>query len=122
MRELIDRINTDFSLLDRKAVFAFIYTAVGMTAIFYLKNQERVAALLTGTRLDHFGQFISQEQNNNLPALGWWVAVSTAFYFVIPAICIKYFYGDRLSDYGLDFRIEPGFGKLFATALAIMLP
>src|SRR5215210_7624461 len=103
MRDLIERINTDFSLLDRKAVFAFIYTAVGLTAIFYLKNQESVASFLIGTRFEDFGELISHSPNNNLPALGWWVAVVTIFYFVIPALCIRYFYGQRLSEYGLDF-------------------
>jgi membrane protease YdiL (CAAX protease family) len=122
MRDLIDRINADFSLLDRKAIFAFIYTAVGLTAIFYLKNQDSVAAFLTATGFHNFGDIISRSPDNNLPALGWWVAVVTAFYFLIPALCIKYFYGEKLSDYGLDFRIEPGFGKLFVSALGVMLP
>jgi hypothetical protein len=43
MRDLIDRLTTDFSLLDRRAVFALVYTAAGLTGIFYLKNQESVA-------------------------------------------------------------------------------
>jgi hypothetical protein len=38
MRDLIDRITTDFSLLDRKALFALVYAAAGLSAIFYLKN------------------------------------------------------------------------------------
>jgi uncharacterized protein len=122
MQDLINRINTDFSLLDRRAVFAFVYTAVGLTGIYYLRNQENVAAFLTGTWFENFGRNISQSPNNNLPALGWWVAVVTAFYFVIPALCIRFLYRESLSDYGLDFRIERGFVKLFASALSIMLP
>ncbi|MEP7149031.1 MAG: CPBP family intramembrane glutamic endopeptidase [Acidobacteriota bacterium] len=122
MPDLINRITTDFSLLDRKAIFALVYTAAGLTGIFYLKNQESVAAILTGTSLEGFGEFISHSPDNNLPALGWWVGVVTIFYFVIPALCIKYFYGQRLSDYGLNFRVESGFAKLFGTAMALMLP
>ncbi len=122
MRDLIDRITTDFSLLDCKAVFALIYAAVGLTGIFYLKNQDSVAAFLDGTRFESFGEFIAHSPSNNLPALGWWGVVSIVFYFAVPAICIRYLYRERLSDYGLNFRIEPGFAKLFATALAIMLP
>jgi membrane protease YdiL (CAAX protease family) len=122
MRDLINRINTDFSLLDRKAVFAFVYTALGLTGIFYLKNQEAVASWLSGTRLGRLGEFIAHSPDNNLPALIWWVAVVTLFYFVLPALCIRYLYGESLADYGLDFRIEPGFGRLFALAIAIMLP
>jgi membrane protease YdiL (CAAX protease family) len=122
MRNLIDRITTDFSLLDRKAIFALIYTAAGLSGIFYLKNQENVASFLRGSRLEVLGDFITDTSANNLPALGWWVVVVTFFYFVIPAIGIKYFYRESLADYGLNLRVEPGFAKLFATAIAIMLP
>jgi uncharacterized protein len=122
MRDLINRLTTDFSLLDRKAIFALIYTAVGLTAIFYLKNQESVSAALSGTTLEPLGEFIANSQSNNLPALGWWVAVVTVFYFVIPASAIRFLYRESLADYGLNLRIEPGFGQLFVTAFAIMLP
>ena len=122
MRDLIDRITADFSLLDRKAIFAFVYTAAGLTAIFYLKNQEELAGFLRETRFENLGAFIAYSPANNLPALGWWGAVAVIFYFVIPAVFIKYLYGESLSDYGLNFRFEPGFAKLFATSLAIMLP
>src|SRR5687767_7564322 len=122
MRHLINRITSDFSLLDRKAVFALLYSAAGLTAIFYLKNQENLAESLRGTRLEDFGEYVAYSPANNLPALGWWVAIVTIFYLVIPALGIRFLYRERLSDYGLNFRIEPGFGKLFATAIAIMLP
>ena len=122
MRDLISRIAADFSLLDRKAVFALLYTPAGLTAIFYLKNQENLATSLQGTSLEIFGDFIAHSRANNLPALGWWVAIVTIFYLIIPALAIRFLYGDRLADYGLNFRIEPGFGKLFATGIAIMLP
>jgi membrane protease YdiL (CAAX protease family) len=122
MKDLIDRITTDFSLLDRKAVFALVYAAAGLAAIFYLKDQEGVAASFSGSALEDLGTLITNTSSNNLPALGWWVVVVTIFYFVIPALAIKYLYRERLSDYGLNFRVEPGFLKLFATAIAIVLP
>jgi len=122
MPDLINRITTDFSLLDRKAILAFVYTAAGLTGIFYLKNQESVAAFLGGTRFANLGEFIAHSPENNLPALGWWGAVVTVFYFFIPALCIKYLYGESLSKYGLNLRIESGFAKLFAVAIAIMIP
>jgi uncharacterized protein len=122
MRDLISRISTDFSLLDRKVVFALLYTAVGLTGIFYLKDQDAVAAALQNTPLESFGNLVAHSTANNLPALGWWGAVATVFYFVIPALCIKYLSREDLSDYGLNFRFEAGFWKIFATAAAIMLP
>ena len=122
MRDLIDRIATDFSLLDRKAVFALVYTAFGLSAIFYLKNPENVASFLGGTAFEDLGNFIAYSPANNLPALGWWVFIVTSFYFVLPAVVIKCLYSESLADYGLNFRLERGFGKLFATIFAIMLP
>jgi uncharacterized protein len=122
MRDILQRISTDFSLLDRKAVFALVYTAAGLTGIYYAKNQESVANVFAGTRLEAVGDFIARSPDNNLPALGWWAAVVTLFYFVIPALFIKFYYRESLSDYGLSLRVEPGFGRLFVTSAAIMLP
>jgi uncharacterized protein len=122
MRDLLNRLTTDFSLLDRKAVFAFVYTAVGLTAIFYLKNPDTASWFLSGTRFEYVGEYIAHSTANNLPALGWWAAVVTVFYFVIPAACIKVFYGETLADYGLNLRIESSFSKLFLSVTAAVLP
>lgn len=122
MRNLIDRIATDFSLLDRKAVFAFVYTALGLTGIFYIKNTGTVSSFLNRSGFDDFGKFITDTSSNNLPALGWWVFVVTVFYFVLPALAIRFLYREKLADYGLNFRIEPGFFRMFAGAGLFMLP
>lgn len=118
MRDLIDRFVTDLTLVDRKAVFALMYTAFGLTAIFYLKDLENINAVLGHTAFPS----ITYSSANNLPALGWWVGVVTIFYFIIPATVIRYVFRESLGDYGLNFRIEAGFGRLIATTLAIMLP
>lgn len=122
MLEILHHIRQDVARLDRKAVFALIYTAFGLTSIYYLKNQESVAAFLVGTKFEEFGKWIAYSPENNLPGLGWWVAVVTIFYFVIPAVGIKFFYRERLTDYGLKFGIENGFWKLLAICVAVMLP
>ncbi|PYT01788.1 MAG: hypothetical protein DMF63_02810 [Acidobacteria bacterium] len=122
MREILNRITTDFSLLDRKAIFALLYTASGLTGIFYLKNQEALAIYLQGTSFENAGDFIAHSPNNNLPALAWWVAVVSIFYFVLPALVIKFYYREDLAAYGLNLRIEHGFAKLFFACIGIMLP
>ncbi len=122
MLNLIDQFRADISLLDRKAIFALVYTAAGLTAIFYLKDPNVPTLLLKGSGFDKVGEYIAHPAANNLPALGWWVAVVTIFYFIIPALSVKYFYRESLADYGLTFRAEPGFARLFLTVLAFMLP
>jgi len=122
MLEILDHIRNDVSKLDRKSVIALVYTAFGLTCIYYLKNQEAIANVLTGTRFEQFGDRIANSPDNNLPGLAWWVGVVTVFYFVIPAIGIKFYYGEKLSDYGLKHAIEPGFWKLLVFCILIMLP
>jgi uncharacterized protein len=122
MIEILEHIRRDVAALDWKAVFALVYAAVGLTGIYYLKNQETVAKLLAGTQFEDFGNWIAYSADNNLPGLGWWVSVVTIFYFALPALAIKYLYRERLADYGLKHAIEPGFGKLLAACVAVMLP
>lgn len=122
MLEILGQIRTDISRLDRRAVVALVYTAFGLSAIFYLKDQPAVAAFLVGTRLEEFGRWIAFSPDNNLPGLAWWVAVVTVFYFVLPAFLIKLVWHADLRDFGLRFGFERGFWKLLAGAVIVMLP
>ncbi|MBK8301969.1 MAG: hypothetical protein IPK98_00600 [Chloracidobacterium sp.] len=40
MLELVTQIRGDFAKLDRRAVFAFVYAAIGLTCITYFKDPE----------------------------------------------------------------------------------
>lgn len=122
MLEILDRIREDVSKLDRRAILALVYAALGLTSIYYLKDQESVAAFLTGTRFENLGQWMANSPDNNLSALGWWVVVVTTFYFVIPLLIIKFAWKANASDFGLKFGIEQGFWKLLAACTAVMLP
>src|SRR5689334_22725312 len=112
MFDLFARIEEDLSLLDRKAVFALVYTAIGLTCIFYLKNADSMEAMAAAVGLRSWAFAIEHSESSNLPLLAYWVGVSVLFYFVVPALVLKFVLKKRLSDYGLSFRIEPGFLKL----------
>lgn len=122
MLDLITQIGKDFARLDRRAIFAFVYAAVGLTCIAYLKNPWYLQKLLAATPISHIGDEAVNATNDNLYALIWWVAVSMFFYFVIPAIAVRFFQKRPLSEIGLAHRIEPGFLKLLALCIAVMLP
>src|SRR5687767_2188283 len=122
MFEILQHIRRDISELDRRAITALAYTAFGLTCIYYLKDTEAVARSLKGTGLEWFGNIITLSPDNNLPALAWWVAVVTVFYFVGPILIIRYLWDDDVRDFGLKLRIEPGFWKLLASCTAVMLP
>ena len=122
MLDIARQIRGDFAKLDRRAVFALVYAAIGLTCITYFKNPDYLAAILANTRFADVGVEAAHPTNNNLYALVWWVFVSVLFYFVVPALLVKFVQKRKLSEIGLAFKIENGFVKLFALCVAIMLP
>ncbi len=122
MLDLVAQIGKDFARLDRRAVFALVYAAAGLTCISYFKNPEYLAAILANTRFSGIGIEASRPTNNNLYGLIWWVFVSVAFYFVVPALFVKFVQKRKLSEIGFAFTIEKGFLKLLVQCIAIMLP
>lgn len=120
--DILTKLRADLAVLDGRVLVALIYTAFGLTCIYYLKNQPTVAVFLEGSSLESFGRWIAYSADNNLPGLGWWSLVVTVFYFVIPAAIIKLHWRADLRDFGLRLGIEPGFWKLLAVSSAIMLP
>jgi uncharacterized protein len=122
MLELYKTLRDDFLLVDKKAKFAFVYAAIALLCIYYFRDIEWVAKLLGGTRLGDAANYIAHSKDNNLPSLTYWALLTLLFYFVIPALAIKYIFKERLSDYGLNFKFEPGSFKLYLQCGLIMLP
>jgi membrane protease YdiL (CAAX protease family) len=122
MRDIFERIEEDFSLLDRKAIFALVYTAIGLTCISYLKNVDYMESTASLVGLRTASNNIEQTGVSNLALLEYWVAISVFFYFLIPAVVLKLILKKRLSDYGLKFSIERGFWRLLFQCIAVMLP
>lgn len=122
MLELAQKLRGDISQLDRRAVFALVYAAVGLTCISYFKSPDYFAAITRHTPLANIGNEAANPTNNNLYGLIWWVFVSVTFYFVVPALFVSLVQKRKLSDIGLAFRIEKDFLKLLVFCMAIMLP
>lgn len=122
MRDLYKSIEEDFSLLDRRAVFALVYAAFGLTCIYYLGSAQKFVEVLNHTPLDGYGAILFPADENNLPALGFWVVVVTLFYFALPALSVKCVFKRDLKDFGLKPKLEDGFWKLYLQCAAVMLP
>lgn len=122
MLDIAAQIGKDFARLDRRAIFALVYAAAGLTCITYLKNPEYLAAILAATPFAHIGSEAVNPTANNLYSLVWWVFVSVMFYFVVPALFVKFVQKRPLSEIGLNFQIEKGFFRLLLQCTAIMLP
>jgi membrane protease YdiL (CAAX protease family) len=122
MHNILRQFRSDFSTIDTRAAVALVYAAFGLTCIYYLKNQQAVAAFLEGTFLADFGNFIANSPENNLPGLAWWVFIVTVFYILIPVLIIRFAWRADLKDFGLKFGFENGFWKLLAFCVGLMLP
>ena len=122
MRELFNQIKSDLAVLDRRAVFALVYAAVALTCITYLKSPDYLAAILAHTPYADAASEVANPTKNNLYGLIWWVFVSVSFYFVIPAAFVRFVQKRKLSELGVARKVEPGFLKLLAVCIAVMLP
>ena len=122
MIELAQQIRGEFAKLDRRAIFALVYAAIGLTCITYFKNPDYLELFLRNTRFANVGTEAAHPTGNNLYSLIWWVFVSVLYYFVVPAIYVRLVQKRPLSEIGLGFTIEKGFAKLLLQCVAIMLP
>jgi membrane protease YdiL (CAAX protease family) len=123
MRDLYKAIEEDFSALDRRALAALVYAAIGLTCIYYLGSSQKFVDFLNQTPFaTPDAEFLFSNGKNNLPSLAYWIAVVTLFYFVVPALLVRYVFRQDLKDYGLNLKIEKGFGKLYLQCAAVMLP
>ena len=123
MFELIARIRDDVELLDRRALLSLIYAAVGLTCIFYFKDAGFLQEI--GVRVPWTASlvnFLLDTHDSNLRLLCYWVFVSVFFYVAVPAFIVKAVYRGRLSDYGLNLRLEAGFLPLLLQSAVVMLP
>lgn len=122
MFEIARQLRADVERLDRRAVLALIYAAIGLTCISYLKNPEYLSAILVAPPFAGIGEQGVQSANDNLYALAWWVFVSMVFYFVVPAIIVRFVQRRPLSEIGLSLTIERGFTELLLKCTLIILP
>lgn len=122
MLDLAIQIRGEFAKLDRRTIFALVYAAIGLTCITYFKNPDYLALILGNTRFSAIGEAATHPVNNNLYGLIWWVFVSVTFYFVLPALFVKFAQKRPLSEIGLAFKMETGFLRLLLQCVAIMLP
>ncbi len=122
MLQILSQIKIDLVSLERRAAFALLYAAIGLTCITYFKNPFYLNIISANTSFAEIGERAAQPVDNNLYSLVWWVFVSMLFYFVIPALFVKYVQKRNLSEIGLAFTVEKGFVKLLAVCIAVMLP
>jgi uncharacterized protein len=122
MRKLYNEFKADLSQTDKNTAFAMVYAAIAMTGNYYLSKPQNIADWLKNTSFAEFGNFLVATDTNNLPALSFWIFVLFLFYFVVPTLIIKFIFNRHLSDYGLNFKIEKDFWKIYLQCAGVMIP
>ncbi len=101
------RFRGDLASLDKRALFALIYAAAGLTAINFLKEPNTLEWLTRGTPFAEVGRSAVHSEHSNLANLAWWVFVSVFFYFAVPAVWVKFVQKRPLREIGLALNLEP---------------
>lgn len=97
----------DGNAIDKKAVVICILTAFCLTMNKYLPDYVSPVRI---------------RGNEQLSELANWALVLCFFYFVVPALAVKVFFKEALSDYGLKFKGAFKEYRLYLLMLCIMVP
>lgn len=92
---------------DRKTIAVCMLTAVCLSMNFYLPKTIEAVAL---------------DGNIQLSTLANWLLVLCTFYFVVPALVIKLFLKENLSDYGLKWKGAFKDYRIYLLMLGVMIP
>jgi uncharacterized protein len=112
--------------LDKKVLITFIVVPFCLTMINYLGNYSfvRNSLLSMGAPeiVKSMDKIIYHSTANNLGSLCYWVTNLFLFYFIIPALTIKFIFKENLSDYGLKLKGAFKDYYLYIIMLMVMIP
>lgn len=116
----LDEFISEFRSVDRKAIVALIYSAVGLACIYYL--QEPAVLYWIADLFGAHSSYLRFGRNDNLVPLLWWASIAVAFYFVLPALIVKGSFKRNLSEFGLATKAERDLVPILFGAIGLMLP
>jgi uncharacterized protein len=112
--------------LDKKAVSIFILVPFCLTMIHYIGQYTNFRELLLNA---HYSEIVKELDHliystpySNLGKLTYWVFNVVIFYFVIPALVIKFYFKEKLTDFGLQVKGAFKGYRLYLLMLLVMLP
>lgn len=102
-------INSDKkNSFNRNVLIICIVVCLSLTFIEYAGKNDGYYLLISFIKkiglteaASHIKLYIEQSANHQLFSLGYWVFIILAFYFLAPALIIKYLFRQKLSEYGL---------------------
>lgn len=109
-----------------KTITVFVLTAFSLSMIYYWGRYDYLQSFLTDVGATNLkatlDQFIYGESTSNIGDLAYWVFILVSFYFVVPALVIKFFFKENLSDYGLKWKGALKDYHLYIIMLMVMIP
>lgn len=119
----------NFKRFDKKVLFIIVIACLSLIFIEYIgiyPGYQNFIKFLNFTGLDSAGaklqSLIEQSTDYRLYSLEYWVLVIFIFYFLIPALAIKFIFKDKLSDYGLRGGKFYKDYKIYLVMLLVMIP
>ncbi len=112
--------------LNKKTVTVFLLLPFCLSMIYYWGHYDFARTNLLNMGANNFVQWMDKlvykNPSSNLGELTYWICSLIVFYFVVPAITIKFFFKEKLSDYGL--RLKEAFKGyyLYLLMLLVMIP
>jgi uncharacterized protein len=109
-----------------KVAMVCIVAAFSLTMIAYVGSSNFVVESLKGLGLTALAgsleTLFADPSNVRFARLAWWASVTVIFYFVFPALMVRFVLGERLADYGL--RLKGAFKDyhLYLMMFALMVP
>ena len=113
----VDRENREYMKsekaagIDWRVIIVLITVAICLTILEYfgMSNEyERTAGILETLGMDGWAEKLrhamTRADNVRINKLTYWAAGCITAYFIIPGIVIKFFFRDRLRDYGLQLK------------------
>lgn len=111
---------------DYKAISVCIIVAFSLTMINYLGNFDFALGSLNSFGLtgaaSGIKRFLIASSNERLAGLIWWACVSVFFYFIFPALFIRFVLREPMTNYGLKIRGAFKDYNLYFIMFVMMLP
>lgn len=111
---------------DYRTMLICVIVAFALTMIKYLGDERFMLASLQNLHLTslagRFENLMTIDRNASLNRLLYWVSILIFFYFVVPALIIRFVFRQSLADYGLGIKGAFKDYGLYVIMLCVMIP
>lgn len=117
--------SSNHKTIDTKVIWICVLTAFSLSMIYYIGRYAFFREFLNNNGADVFLEKtdnIVYRSKSNLGELTYWVSMLVLFYFILPAIVVKFIFKENLADYGLKWKGALKDYHLYIIMLLVMIP